>query len=98
MPDNNFPDKYMKKIKDLPDFVGAIDSMDTDEVKRKILESESHLVDIEKACESDEELQQAREKVKEYGKPYRDGKSIETAKIKYCMYVLESRGVALSIK
>lgn len=99
MPDQKqFPEKYMKKIADLPDFVGGIDSMDTEEIKRKVLECEAHICEIDDAKEQDGELNDAREKVKEFGKPYREGKALETAKIKYCMFVLESRGVALSVK
>ena len=93
-----FKDKYMKKIKDVPDFIGSVDSMDTDEIKRKVLECEAHICDIEKSVEEDQELQDAKEKVKEFSKPYRESKSIEQAKIKYCMFVLENRGIELSIK
>jgi hypothetical protein len=91
-----FPTKYMKKIQDLPDFVEGINGMDTEEVKRKILESESHIYEVEAAKEKDGELATAKEKAKECSAPYKESKGIETAKIQYCLYVLESRGVSLS--
>jgi hypothetical protein len=95
---NQFPEKYLKKIQDLPDFIGGIDSMDSEDIKRKVLECEAHINDIEVAKEEDTELTEARDKVKEFSKPYREGKSLETAKLKYCMFVLESRGVNLAVK
>lgn len=92
---DQFPEKYMKKIVDIPDFVDGISSMETDDIKKKILECEGHLYEIDNAKEADKELNDAKEKVKEFSKPYRDSKGIETAKLKYCIYILESRGVAL---
>lgn len=93
--DNNFPDKYMKKIADIPDFIDSINAADTEDVKKKLLEAEGHIFEIEKSVENDAELQDAKEKAKEFAKPYRESKGIETAKIKYCLYILESRGVNL---
>lgn len=100
MPDKDtqqpFPTKFMKKIQDLPDFVEGVNGMDTEDVKKKILESESHLYNIEAAKNDDGELVAAKEKAKECSAPYKESKGIETAKIQYCLYVLESRGVSLS--
>jgi hypothetical protein len=100
MPDNDtqqpFPTKHMKKIQDLPDFVDGINAMDTEEIKGKILQSDQHLYEIEIAKDKDGELAAAKEKAKECAAPYRESKGIETAKIQYCLYVLESRGVSLS--
>jgi len=85
----------MKKIADLPDFVDGVNSMETDDIKKKILESEGHIYETDNAKEADEELMQTREKARELAKPYRETKGIETAKIQYCLYILESRGVNL---
>lgn len=95
MSDNGFPNKYMKKIADLPDFVDGINSMDVEEIKKKILEAEQNIYEVENAKENDKELVSAREKVKQFSGPYRDTKSIETAKLKYCLYILETRGISL---
>lgn len=93
MGENIFPDKYLKKIND--EFVTNINAMDTEDVKKKILEAESNVYDIEKAKEEDTELYATRDKVKELSKPYRERKTEETAKIKYCLFILEGRGVNL---
>lgn len=92
---DQFPSKFMKKIKDIPDFLDGINAMDTEEIKKKILETEGHLYETDNAKEADTELISAKEKVKEFSAPYRDTKSIETAKLRYCIYILESRGVSL---
>jgi len=97
MADENkvFPKKYMNKIKDLPDFIGGVESMNTDEIKQKILECEGHLYEIDQAKDGDKELTLAKEKVKEFGAPYKESKGIEVAKLQYCLFILESRGVNL---
>lgn len=92
---DQFPDKYMKKISDLPDFVDGVNAMETDDIKKKILECEGHIYETDNAKEEDVELTQTREKARELAKPYRETKNIEVAKIQYCLYILESRGVNL---
>jgi len=88
-----FPDKYRKKIE--PEFLDNVNAMDTEEIKKRLLEQESAVYDAENEKEEDKELTEAREKVKEFSKPYREKKAQATAKIKYCMFVLENRGVNL---
>lgn len=92
---DKFPEKFYKKIKDIPDFLDGINSMDTDEIKKKILECEGNIYDTDNAKMADVELTQTKEKAKELAKPYRETKGIETAKLQYCLYILESRGVNL---
>ena len=92
---DNFPPKYMKKIADIPELVDGINSMDTNEIKNKILEIEGHLYSIDNAKDADSELSSLREKVKQISAPYRESKGVETAKLKYCLYILESRGINL---
>jgi hypothetical protein len=95
MADNKFPDKYMKKINDIPDFIDGINAMDTDEIKKKILQCEGNIYEIDNSKMSDSELSSAREKSKKLAKPYRESKGIETAKLQYCLYILETRGINL---
>lgn len=95
MADNKFPEKFMKKIKDIPDFLDGINSMDTEEIKKKILKTEGAIYEIDNAKEADKELSDCKEKVKEFNKPYRESKGIESAKLQYCLYILESRGINL---
>lgn len=85
----------MDKIAEIPDFVDGINSMETDDIKKKILECEGHLYEVDNAKMADIELTQAREKARELAKPYRETKGVETAKLQYCLYILESRGVNL---
>lgn len=92
---DQFPSKYMKKITDIPDFVEGINSMETEDIKKKILECEGHLYEIDNSKEADRELMETKEKAKELAKPYRESKGIETAKLQYCLYILESRGINL---
>ena len=89
----DFPDKYMKKID--PAFVDTVGAMDAEEIKQRILTCEGHIYEIENAKDADEKLTAARESVKEFSKDYRESKAIETAKIKYCLFTLEGRGVVV---
>ena len=88
-----FPDKYSKKIEQ--EFMDNVNSMDTEDLKKRILEQESVVYEIENSKEEDTDLSEAREKVKEFSKPYREKKAEATAKIKYCLFILENRGINL---
>jgi tetrahydromethanopterin S-methyltransferase subunit A len=93
MADKSFPERYRKKMP--PEFIDGVNSMDTDEIKQKILEAESHIYEIENEKEFNIKLQQAKEDLKLMTQPIAESKGIETAKIKYCLYVLETRGISL---
>ena len=84
-------DKHRNKLTE--EFMNAIMSSEADEIKRNIVMAEGQINGIETAKENDQELESLREKVKEISAPYRESKAIETSKIKYCLYVLEERGV-----
>lgn len=94
MDKRSFPDKYYKKIKDLP-FLDEIESKSTDDIKKEIVKCEERIFAIEKAQEEDAALLAAKEDVKNLSSAYRDVKAVETAKIKYILFLLESRGVEL---
>jgi hypothetical protein len=87
-----FPKKYRDKIEHLME---GLDGSDTEQLKKKILESERNLYEIQAAKAADEELLKAREHTKELGASYRENKNIEYAKIQYCLYLLENRGIAI---
>jgi hypothetical protein len=93
MSNSIFPEKYLKKLEQ--EFVDSLTAMDTEEIKKRVLESESSIYEMESTKEKDAELSDAREKVKELSKVYRETKATDTAKIKYCLFVLENRGVSL---
>lgn len=89
----HFPEKHLKKIP--TEFVDSVNSMDENEIKERILTCEQHVYEVDDAMDNDEKLNAAKENVKEFSKPYRETKQTEAAKIKYCMFVLENRGVNL---
>lgn len=92
---SDFPQKLLKKLP--TGFTDTADSMSNEELEQKILESESHIYEVEKAKDEDEKLTQAREMVKEMSAPYKDAVATEAAKIKYCLFLLESRGSKIKV-
>jgi hypothetical protein len=92
--DNSFPQKHLKRL-DQP-FIDAVDQMNTDEIKARIITCEGNLFDIAGAKDADTKLAETKEMVKELAAPYRDGKNDITARLQYCIYVLQQRGVELS--
>lgn len=89
-----FPKRYKNNLP--TGFEEGVESMDTDEIKKKIYECQAHCYEIDKAKDNDEKLQQAKELVKELSAPYSDAQKVETAKVKYCFFVLEGRGVDIT--
>ena len=94
MSDQEFPKRLEKK---LPlGFTESIESMDSEEIKTKIYGCQCNIHEIEKAKGDDEKLAQAMEEVKNMVAPYKESQSAEAAKIKYCFFALEGRGVDIS--
>lgn len=89
-----FPKRHEKWLP--TGFQEGVQSMDTEEIKAKIYESQAHSYEIDKAKDADEKLQAARELVKDLSAPYSESQKIETAKAKYCFFVLEGRGVNIT--
>lgn len=94
MSDKEFPKRFEKKLP--TGFVEGVESMDTEEIKSKIYETQAHIYEIDKAKDEDEKLNGAKEIVKDLSAPYKDAAATENAKIKYCFFVLEGRGVNLT--
>jgi hypothetical protein len=88
-----FPDKWMKVLP--PEFRDTADAASVEDLKKMIFTSEGYQYTIEKEKQNDEKLNAARELVKEMSGPYRDSLKIITAKIKYCLFLLEGKGVDL---
>ncbi len=86
-------DKYRNKLNE--EFMNAMMGSEAEEIKKNIVMAEGQINGIEAAKENDQELEDLRVKVKEISAPYRESKAIETAKIKYCLYILEERGVSV---
>jgi len=95
MSDNkDFPAKLLKKLS--PEFVDAVNGLSDEEIKARILTCEGNLYEIASAKENDEKLNGAKEIVKDLGKPYSESKASENAKIQFCIFTLESRGINLN--
>lgn len=93
-----FPAKWNKILKDLPEFKDIADAASADELKKIIVMSEGNIYNIEKEKENDAKLNAARELAKEHSAPYRDAIKTQTAKSKYCLFLLEGKGTELGDK
>jgi hypothetical protein len=93
MSDKEFPTRLEKKLP--TGFIESVESMDLEEMKKKIYESEGHMYAIDQQMEQDEKLNGAKLLIKDLSAPYKDAKATEAAKIKYCFFVLEGRGVEI---
>jgi hypothetical protein len=91
--DDTFPSKWQKKLPD--GFTDTVESMDQKEIQKIIFYCEGHIYTVDKAKQADAKLNGAKDLAKEYAAPYAESKAALTAKIKYCLYLLESRGVDL---
>jgi hypothetical protein len=90
-----FPKKYEKILKELPEFKDTADAASKEELNKIILQCEGNVYTIEKEKESDTKFNAAKELVSEYSAPYRDAIKVQMAKLKYCLYLLEGKGVNL---
>lgn len=91
--DSDFPSKYEKKLP--TGFKEDADSFDVDKLKQTILESEGNIVTIDREMQNDEKLQGVKDLLKDLSAGYREAKHAQTAKIKYCLHLLESKGQLL---
>jgi hypothetical protein len=93
-----FPEKWAKVLKDLPEFKENADASSADDLKKIIVTSEGNIYTIEKEKEENTHLNAAKDLVKEYSAPYRDAIKVQTAKIKYALFLLEGKGEELDNK
>ncbi len=87
-----FPEKWAKVLKDLPEFKDTADAASVEDLKKMIVTSEGNIYVIEQEKENDVKLNAAKELVKEHSAPYRDAIKVQTAKVKYALFLLESKG------
>ena len=92
------PEKWAKVLKDLPEFRDAAEAASTDELKKIIVTCEGNIYTVENEKAEDIKLNAAKELVKENSAPYRDAIKVQTAKIKYALFLLEGKGVDLNNK
>jgi hypothetical protein len=93
-----FSTKWSKVLKDLPEFKDIADAASADDLKKMIVLSEGNIYSIEQEKEKDAKLNAAKELVKEYSGPYRDALKTQTCKVKYCLFLLDGKGVELGDK
>lgn len=91
---SDFPAKFLKKLS--PEFVDAVNAMSEEEIKARVLTCEGNLYEITAAKANDEKLNAAKELAKDLSKPYAESKASENAKIQFCIFTLESRGINLN--
>lgn len=93
--DTQFPEKWAKILKTIPEFKDSADAADTTNLKKIIIQSEGNVSIIEREKSADMKINAAKEIVKEHSAPYRDAMKVQMAKIKYALFLLEGRGVDL---
>jgi hypothetical protein len=91
-----FAKKWLKQLKDMPDFKQTADAADTDELKKIIVMAEGNISTIEKSKDEDIKINGAKELIKDLSEPYRSGLKYQMTKIKYAIFLLEGRGVEVS--
>lgn len=94
MKENIFPEKYLKKLNSLATgYTDTIDGADTEEIKKKILSAENNIFEIDNEKDNNDKLKDLKAEIKKINGPFQEAKSLETAKIKYCLHILTNRGV-----
>lgn len=90
---NGFPQKLLNKLP--AGFADEAGAMSIDELKKTIINSENNIYIIDSEMDSNERLKEAQEEVKNIKTPYREAKTFQNIKIKYCMHLLRAQGVVL---
>lgn len=93
-----FPEKFAKVIDKLPEFKDTADAASVEDLKKMIVTFEGNIYTVEQEKANDTKLNGAKELVKEFSEPYRDALKVQTAKIKYALFLLEGKGVDLDNK
>jgi hypothetical protein len=88
-----FPKNLATKLP--AEFADNINAMSAEEINDRILEAEGNIYKVEDDLSSNEKILDAKAELKEMTGPYRDTKKQEAAKIKYCLWVLEERGLEI---
>ena len=90
-----FPKKWVKILKEMPEFKDIADSSSTEDLNKIVVTCEGNIYTIEKEREADVKLNSAKELVTEFSAPYSDAIKNQTVRIKYAMFLLEGKGVNL---
>jgi hypothetical protein len=90
-----FPEKWMKVLKNLPEFKDTADAASEEELKKIIVQSEGNIYDVDKEMSTNVKLNSAKELVKDFMAPYKDARRSQNCKIQYALFLLEGKGVDL---
>lgn len=88
----SFPRKWRTKLPD--GFSEEAESFSTDDLKKKVVEWEQVISGAEKDMANDEALIALKEECKEQSQVYKETMNSHQAKIRFAIYLLESRGAA----
>lgn len=96
MNDKKFPKKFSKKLDTFANgYMETVDGSNTEELKKFILSSERNIYEIDFEKDNNAKLLKMKEDLKDEMAPFAEAKGTETAKIQYCLFTLEQRGVKL---
>lgn len=87
-----FPQKYLKLI---GDFAESAQSMSATDLEQELIKAERALSAVEKEMNADVKLTAAKQEVQNLAREYKETMASYVATIKYIVYVLEERGIAL---
>lgn len=90
--DSVFSKKHKKHLP--TGFEETAEALSLEELERLIIDAEKTIEEVELDLESDERLKALKEECKDILGGFGDLKKACTAKIKYCLHVLKSRGNA----
>lgn len=91
--ENEFPQKLAKKLP--TGWMDETQSVDTKDLKKIIVDCEGNIYTIQKEKAVDEKLNAAKSIIKDLNGPYNEAKGVQSAKIQYCLWLMESRGIDL---
>ena len=92
---SNFPEKY-KKVLASSGFIDEADALDVEQLKAEIIAAEKNIYIVDKDKEENSKLKDLKEQLKEISGSYSDAKKYQTAKMQYCLHLLESKGEILT--
>lgn len=86
--------KSIEKLK-LQSWANDINGVTNEELKKMIVEFDGNVYTIEKEKAEDAELAGLKEQIKALSAGYREATQVQLTKSRYCLNLLESRGVDL---
>jgi hypothetical protein len=69
-----------------------LEALAPEELKKRIVDSESNVREAEQSRDNDEHLQAARQVMKDLSEPYREAIKVQRAMQRYALLMLESKG------